>query len=460
MSKLELKTAMDLLQVNKPLRLAGRAPSFVPPAPTPPSQITVENPTQVEKVTEVGLQTQVQKMTEVEILAVVTNPTQVAKQTEVDFDTQVENQTTVPKETPVSKTTQVVRHIEIKPDQLTELRRATEQDSSVVLEARACEGLAKGYTRLPNSVLMVMANGDLTRGEIKILLLIARFTISFQRKLAPLSKTVLERQSGLRGAGVLEALAGLVSKKLIIKEQGDQHRPNMLGLVLPLDWDQLIAKSETSVVKSTPVQKSTPVEFLTSVIKVATGEVTETTPAPVENPSPFKLYSNKNSHSPLSENLRKYFNEVKPRRKRETELQAFQDLKADFPEGDISLAFEYLLKHGMPGSNENCHSPMSYLAKAIGQILETAKSSQEKHRSKIDREAAEIRVKETQEGEEAREIQNAQLREHEFQKAFPSEREQVDAILQFGRKFPMLSQSGPLLRNLAISAWWDEIQTR
>ena len=284
MSKSDLKAAMQLLQVNKPLRLAGRAPSFVPPIQTPvenPTQAEISTwvpkPTQAEKATEVALATQVENVTTVEKPTWVENPTQVAIPTSVESATPVIKPTQVGNQTPVSKTTEVEKPTIAHVDQASAMKRATEQDSSVVLEARACEGLEKGYTRLPNSILMKMANGDLTRGEIKMLLLIARFTISFQRKLTPLSKTVLERQSGLRGAAVLEALAGLVAKNLIIKEQGDQHRPNQLGLVLPADWDQL----------TTPVQKPTQVGNSTPVTKTTSGEVEKATPAPVGNPSPF-----------------------------------------------------------------------------------------------------------------------------------------------------------------------------
>ncbi len=461
MSKLELKAAMDSLQVKTPLKLQVKMPVFKAPALSiddgwgQPVNLG-ENPTQVIKPTavvnptQVELQTPVQNKSEVESSTVVTNPTQVNKPTPVQIETQVENQTPVLKETPVVKTTEVLKPIEAQPDQVSELRRATEQDSSVVLEARACEGLAKGYTRLPNSLLMKMANGDLTRGEIKILLLIARFTISFQRKLAPLSKTVLERQSGLRGAGVLEALSGLVAKKLIVKEQGDQHRPNMLGLVLPADWDQITSKSETPAVKSTQVQKPT------------AGEVAKTTPAPVENPAPFKdikLYSNKNSHSQGPASLRKYFDEVIPKRKRETEIQAFRELKSDFAETDISLALEHLRKQGMPGSGEHCHSPMAYLAKAMGQILELAKAGQEKQRQKHEREEIGARARAEKaaqkDAEDERERQNAIVREEAFLRAFSTEAEQAEAIAKYGRKYPVLSQSGLLLRNLAITEWWE-----
>ena len=116
-------------------------------------------------------------------------------------------------------------------------RRVTEQDSSVALETRAVEGLEKGYTRIPNPVLMMLVTGNFTRNEIKVALIIARFTISFRRDFAPLSKKVLERQTGLQGAAILEAVAGLVKKGLVQKQQGNQYRPNMLGLVLPEAWD-------------------------------------------------------------------------------------------------------------------------------------------------------------------------------------------------------------------------------
>ena len=114
---------------------------------------------------------------------------------------------------------------------------ASGQDSSVTLEAQTASKLHHGYTRVPNSFLMRMAAGDLVRSEMQILLLIARFTISFQRRHAPLSKAVLERQSGLRGPAVLQAVSDLLAKGLIEKIPGDQHRPNQLGLAFTDEWD-------------------------------------------------------------------------------------------------------------------------------------------------------------------------------------------------------------------------------
>ncbi len=499
MSKLGLKEAMTSLQVNKPLKLAARAPSFTAPAITPSVPTPVENSTQVESPTWVELQTPVQTNTEVEKTTVVINPTEViisasvefatpdlkttqatfptpvqietqdVKQTEAVLDTpvvkptQVENHTQVVNETPVSKTTEVMRPTEIQPDQVTAVRRATEQDSSVVLEARACEGLEKGYTRLPNSVLMKMANGDLTRGEMKILLLIARFTISFQKKVAPLSKTVLERQSGLRGAGVLEALSGLVAKKMIIKEQGDQHKPNMLGLVLPPDWDQLIGKSETQVAKTTPVQKSTEVLKSTQVInptpvvQATSGEVAKPIPAQVENPSPFKdtkTYSNKNSHSQPPEILQKYFAELKPAKKRESELKAFEELSSDYCAQDISDCFSIVRQRGVGTGAEPCHSPMAFLSKAMSGVLVEVEDRRKKLWLRNEREEREAAAKRNKAELEAREAAEWDLKEKAFLETFPEEKQRAEILADLCKNLPF-KLTGEPARVMGIGRWWE-----
>ena len=458
MSKSDLKAAMQSLQVNRPLKLFSRAPSFVPPMTTSPNPTPVENPTQVKKPTEVELHTQVLKVTQVESATPVIEATEVLKETPAAKQTPVENQTKVMNETPVSKPTEVEKGVETT-------RRAIEQDSSVVLEARASEGLEKGYTRVPNTILMKMANGDLTRGEIKILLLIARFTISFQRKLAPLSKTVLERQSGLRGSAVLEALSGLVAKKLIIKEQGDQHRPNMLGLVLPADWDQLIGP-ETSGAKSTSVQKPTQVKNPTEVAKAAPvaiqtpEEVQKPTSAPVGNPSPFKdikIYSNKNSHSQLPELLQKYFDELKPAKKRESELKAFQELCLDYSSQDIVDCFSVIRDRGIGSGAEPCHSPMAFLSKAMDSVFAEVEERRKKSRDRAEREQRESNAKIAKAELEARETAEWEKKEKAFLTAFPDENRRQEILAEMCRDLPF-KLAGEAARVMGIGKWHESNQ--
>ncbi len=98
--------------------------------------------------------------------------------------------------------------------------------------ALTLEKLKKGYTRIPNSILIEILYGDLSKAEIKILLLIARYTLSFnERKTASLSKADIERYTKLQGKSVLEALGSLVEKNLILKIKGDQYSANQLGLI-------------------------------------------------------------------------------------------------------------------------------------------------------------------------------------------------------------------------------------
>jgi phage replication O-like protein O len=471
MSKQDLRAAMQALNVNIPLKLATRAPAFVAPIGTNSANTLVENPTQVEKTTEAANQTHVPNSTQVEreslvpIRSGVENRTQVNKTTTVEKETQVQNTTRAENRTQALRPTPVSKTTEVQATNSAALKKATEQDSSVVFEARASVGLEKGYTRLPNSILMKMANGDLTRGEIKILLLIARFTISFQKKTAPLSKTVLERQSGLRGAGVLEALSGLVEKNLIVKEQGDQHRPNSFGLVLPPEWDQLMGIADVQVVKTTTVenppqvQNPTWVENIAPVPKSTAGEVRKTTPAPVENPTPFKdikIYKNNNSLSELPEDLKIYFENLKPQRKRESELHAFWELREDYDCDEISNCLKHLTERGVGENSEPCHSPMAFLSKAINSVLAELNRFQE-----IANEQLQIKKSKNQKIQDELDAQKNDeeiwaQKEADFIKAFPTEAAQTTEIKKqcIGTVFRPETNAG---RAFAVGKWVKNI---
>lgn len=444
-AKTELKAALASLQVGKPLKLS--APTFT-------------RPTQVAEKALVENSTSVVKTTPAPVTTGVINPTSVKSTTQVAFETQAANPTPVQLPTPVKSTTVVGKQtpveIQTEVNPVSASRRATEQDSSVILEARAAEGLEKGYTRLPNTTLMRLASGDFTKNEIKIALLIARFTISFQRKHAPLSKTVLERRSGLRGAAVLEALSGLLQKGLIEKIQGDQHRPNQLGLVLPPEWDQLINPNGEGRV--TPVAIPTGVEIVTSVENSTPAEVRKPTQAGVGNPTYFKdseIY--KNSLSQLPEKIREYFGDLKPARKRESEWNAFQELQRNYSAEDIADSLAFVLERGI-GEGEHaqpCHSPMAFLARAIGDVLSQVKTSRAKRQRTIDDQRAQAEAAKSRQTEQEREERELTLREQAFVRAFPSPETQQGAIAKYGAEYSGVVPSGGILRRLAIGAWWQ-----
>ena len=217
MSKVELKAAIESLQVKKPLRLGGTAPSFKPPLP--PATNLGANPTQGMDSPQVLSTSQDLETPADAKLSWDESTPQDMKGTEDEvsykdaLSTQGENSSQV--------------------DSLQGKRRpqGTEQGKAVTEIAAVRERLSTGYTRMPNAILMRMIAGDLSRNEIKIVMLIARMTISFNRALAPMSKNVIERMTGIQGRAVLEALQTLEEAGLVRKVAGNPKTPNRLGLI-------------------------------------------------------------------------------------------------------------------------------------------------------------------------------------------------------------------------------------
>ena len=246
---------------------------------------------------------------------------------------------------------------------------------------------------------------------------------------------------------------------MIVKEQGDQHKPNMLGLVLPPDWDQLIGKSETQAPKSTSVEKPTQAVQSTPVIKSATGEVVKASVASVENPSPFKdikIYPNKKTHSQPTDVLQKYFDELKPAKKRESELKAFEELSSDYSVQDISDCFSIVRQRGVGPGAEPCHSPMAFHSKAITGVFAEVEERRKKLRERSEREEREAAAKRERDAIDAIEAAEWEIKEQAFNKAFPGEERQAEALADLCRGLPFRAstQSGRLF---GIGKWWDTL---
>ena len=373
------------------------------------------------------------------------------------------------KATLVEKPTQVGS--ELSEEHKLHVRRVTEQDSSVALESRAVEGLEKGYTRIPNPVLMRLVTGDFTRNEIKVALIIARFTISFRREFAPLSKKVLERQTGLRGAAILDAVSGLVKKGLIQKQQGNQYRPNMLGLILPEAWEgpDRPTKKESEKDKGNTDSKDT---RRLETAKIAAHPVAENPPHPqvttstqgeVPNSTPFKdinKYKNNNSFSELPKILQDYFQNLKPLKKRESEWKALQELRQDYQAQDIVDCFALLkgrgVRTGPSGEFQICHSPMAYLSKAMNGVLQEVvrvRKMNSLNETRISRDAQQKNEElETKKREAQQWLDKAQA----FERAYPSPEEQQAKINEICRN--RFNPTQIVGRIFAISEWWKSIE--
>ena len=464
MSKADLKAAMESLQVNKPLRLSASAPAFKTPPPVP-QDVTASEDMRTSLVPstssdESGSRLATQKpnsSTETDSVSQVRAASQDAnmsgdadlhqdqKSSQVQFgstDLLISRDTVSSQDVDVSKVeagTFIPR--------ASQPRRATEQDRAVTEAVSLKSRLSTGYTRVPNSVLMEMVSGDLSRNEMKIILLIARMTISFNRTHVPLSKGVIGRMTGVQGRSVLDALQTLQEAGLIEKRTGDCNSPNKLRLIFdpfPESNVAQVPKISRDAAGTTDAQ--------------GTKGRDENSTYKKDNSETIELRK-KISLSSLSESLRKYFSELKPRRKREVEFEAFEELRTDYSEEQIEDCLRLLRARGLPHSGAVCHSPMAYLAKAIAQVLPEAKAKKE--RQELDKKRARNQVEEERRHLEQQLQDESHLVERAaaFQMAFPTIREQTDLIAKYSMQFPLLSPGGPVLRNLAVAMWWEETRS-
>ncbi|MBI3555741.1 MAG: replication protein [Deltaproteobacteria bacterium] len=463
MSKSDLKAAMDSLEVKKPLRLPAQAPAFrAPPAPTSQGEkksVDINISTALSTTQDAFESKDQQKISNDSVLSdsktSVQNSSQVQNKSR-GSDANLDEQSTKDQE----ELSDIAKSLDENPSpdlnaslmvpRASQPRRATEQDRAVTEATSVKSRLSTGYTRVPNSILMEIVSGDLSRNEIKLLLLIARMTISFNRAMVPLSKGVIERMTGIQGRAVLDAVQTLEKSGFVRKIPGDHNTPNRLGLIC----DDMFSKASD---EKRSQDASMPKDGMNAVDQKPPVRLGEISPYKKDSSETIDLRK-KISLSNLSEPLRDYFSNLKPRRKRETEYQAFESLEADFTQEQISLSLRFLIQTGTPGTGEQCHSPMAYLARAIVNILPLASSQVEKERLRKIQSHAKA-DKERRENEEAiREEKESAVREKAFQDAFPTSEQQAEKIAQFRERFPMLLPNSSILRKLAIGAWWELLE--
>jgi len=231
---------------------------------------------------------------------------------------------------------------------------------------------------------------------------------------------------------------------------------------LPPEWDQLINSNRDG--NTTLVEKAPEVTKTTLVKKMIPAEVQKSTEAGVGNQTYFKdkeNIENKLSLSLLPEILSKYFAELKPAKKRESELNYFQNLQNEFPDVDIADCLAFVQKHGV-GRGENvqpCHSPMAYLSKAIAEIMPEIEKLRKARYERIAREKRETESKQMRAAVEEREAAEWTIREEAFTRAFSSEEKQTEVIHKYLQTLPF-KPNDRIARMVAIDSWWEELNAR
>jgi len=257
-------------QVSRPTQGGGTTEVNETSPVAAPTQVLAETPveltTEVPFVTQVNCATEDATPTSDELATGVVDPSPVTDSPSVDLKAQV------PISTQVEKSSQG----EESPNP---------QSQAVQLMREVSPKLSNGYTRVPNRLLMEIVSGELNRTEIKIVLLVARLTISYQRRYVPLSKTSLERYLGTQGNTVLQALSRLVQTGVLLKITGNQRSPNQFALANKFDLGPSGGNPSS-------------VEFPPGVDSTQGTSVVSATQTPVGNPSPFKDITYPATHLP------------------------------------------------------------------------------------------------------------------------------------------------------------------
>jgi hypothetical protein len=167
-------------------------------------------------------------------------------------------------------------------------------------------------------------------------------------------------------------------------------------------------------------------------------------------------YSHSTNESEEQEILANYFSSIKAYKKKKSEKNHYAKLRENFEISEIADALDFLLGYGVPGTGEKCHSPMSYLSVAMGEIQQTLKEKAEKtDRAEAVKHQREVFAK--AEAEKAAD-QEAEFKKElaAFERAFPSKQAREQFFLQFAKDYPCLPRDGKALRNLGVSAWWTD----
>ncbi|MGK5086615.1 helix-turn-helix domain-containing protein [Bdellovibrionota bacterium FG-2] len=320
------------------------------------------------------------------------------------------------------------------------------------IASRPVERLQGNFTQVPNTLLRTAGMFE-DPFDFMIYLLLYSYSYGFGRDTASMSQSQIENFAGVSKNRVKRSLDRLIKQRWI-KRIGEFERSRVSRkwrVFAPEERNPGPKKSNSTVASAHTVQNAqspqqTPTVFAADTVTLSTTDT-------------FKERGSKNSFSnkalsAISENLNllEYFDGLKPMRKRESELKAFEELQGDFSDVEIANCLSHLQCKGLPG-RDACHSPMTYLARAMGNVLPVVKSNQEAQRRTAEN-AAKIELQKQKDAAiEARERSEWEEKERAFVEAFPEQREQEEAVVGFCVQNGFFTTKGQAARIFAIGAW-------
>jgi hypothetical protein len=304
------------------------------------------------------------------------------------------------------------------------------------------EQAGTGFTAVPHGLLRAFGLFD---EPIDFMIYMHLFTYSwgYNRKTANMGLTQLERYTGASRNTVRQSLRRLIDRKWIKEAQPEEKaRITRKWLVRnPVPRSSARAGSKTDPVKNSPGEN-------------LTTRGSNSDPVTGSKIDPYIEISKQSFKETLSlrtGELRAYFESIKEPRKRESEWSHCQGLLEIHSESDVVAMLRRVQARGIGDKGEVCHSPMAYLAVAIGSELAKDRA-ESKVRSRIE---AELRAQEEKALARAQEEREAAERVAAFERAHPDESLRRRVINQLTIGVPFNLESARVA--VAAARWWESL---
>ncbi|MBI3534594.1 MAG: replication protein [Deltaproteobacteria bacterium] len=323
---------------------------------------------------------------------------------------------------------------------------------------------SNGVFQIPHRIFEFALKATSTKVELLIFMCLLRFTLGFKKAQCQLSQTAIARWTGVAASNIRKGLKNLIKSGLIVRKEDGllNHTSAMYHVPVVKAFLEYDAKIKNNSTQSSLSLNQSELKSISDQSKLSLNQSQNSVQNELRtqlNLSSIKESINKELNKTLSqeylpENIKQYFETLKPEKKRESEFNAFLSLKKDYVDREITDCVEYLKAHGLPGSKEPCHSPMAFLSVGIKEVLESLKVAKDKAHRKETNEKQLIEAKKQKEEQEKKELEGWQKKEEAFYKTFTDVVKQEALILEFTKKLHLHPKS-EAARCMAISNWWE-----
>lgn len=335
------------------------------------------------------------------------------------------------------------------------------QDKSIELFNTAYASLGKGFSRVPNSLYMTLCGPHLGKSEMKVFMVILRFTLGFHRPRAPISVNVFKKMTGLSTTNIRKGFKELSRLGLIQIFSGSQERASEFSPNFDPSVFAREGQGDAEPRKLGLQDSSSESDQGSEQIKVQNESRSTLDPGSNSVMTRNEEYKKDKETITLSrqdqEKLDKYFSDLKPKRKRESEEYLFRELKKEYTQTQILSCFVEIQKHGDLNSGSTVHSPFAYLSKAMAEVLaRVEKRHQKQAQTDEERQAAKHRENEAKQRQE-KEEEVWKTAKQQFDSEFDSEKKRdrfFDEYRKAGKGRAVLPVN--LLERLAILEWFRE----